>query len=200
VDGLRYLRRHPLVGPLVVSGALCELGLVGPLNIGMILLAEDRGWGSSGYGWIIGAFGLGAALSALLLTVKGWLPRAGAVQIGTLFAGSAVIGLIAVVPVLAVAVAVALLAGLVCGICGGLAFALIQSATDPGYLGRVTAVMSLSGFGLAPLAYPVVGAAIAAWGLAPVFLVSTAFGTLGGVVGLLTPAVRGARLPARRRP
>jgi len=196
VDGLRYLRRHPLVGPLVLSGALNELGLIGPLNVGLILLTQERGWGSPGYGWIVAAFGAGAATSALLLTVKGRVPRAGAVQIATLFAGSAAIGLIAAMPLLIAAVALALLAGLICGICGGLAFALIQSATAPAYLGRVTSVMSLTGFGLAPLAYPLIGLAIAAFGSAPVFLASTALGMLGGLVGLLTPALRTAELPS----
>ena len=179
----------------MLSGAVCEVGLVGPLNVGMVLLTKDRGWGSAGYGWIIAAFGAGAGASALLLTVRGRLPRAGAVQVATLFVGSAGIGLIALAPVLAVAVGAALLTGLICGICGGLAFALIQSAADPRYLGRVTSVMSLTGFGLAPMAYPLFGAAVAAWGPAPVFLSGAAFGAFGGVIGLLAPAVRTARLP-----
>jgi MFS family permease len=194
-DGLRYIRRHELVGPLVLSGAVCELGLVGPLNIGMVLLAGDRGWGSAGYGWIIGAFGAGAAASALLLAVRGWLPRAGVVQIVTLFAGSAGVGTIALAHTLGLAVAAALGTGLICGICGGLSFALVQAGTEPGYLGRVTSVMSLTGFGLAPMAYPLVGAAIAAWGPAPAFLACAAFGTLGGVIGLASPAIRTVRLP-----
>lgn len=118
-DGLGYIRRHRLVGPLVLSGALCELGLVGPLNVGMVLLADQRGWGAAGYGWIIAAFGAGAAASALLLAVRGRVRRAGAVQIGTLFAGSAAVGFIGVAQVLAAAVGVAFLAGLICGVCGG---------------------------------------------------------------------------------
>ncbi|MFJ4411598.1 MFS transporter [Streptomyces sp. NPDC088910] len=195
LDGLRYVRRHRLVGPLVLSAAICELGLVGPLNVGMILLAQHRGWGSSGYGWIIAGFGAGAGCAALLLTVRGRLPRAGAVQIGALFAGAAGVGLIGVAPSPALAVAVAALSGLFCGICGSLAYALIQSAADPGYLGRVTSVMSLSSFGLAPLAYPLFGAAVAAWGPAPVFLTSAVLTMTGGVVGLATPAIRTAELP-----
>lgn len=195
LDGLRYVRRHRLVGPLVLSGAICELGLVGPLNVGMVLLTQSRGWGSAGYGWIIAGFGAGAAVSATLLTVRGRLPRAGAVQIGTLFAGAAGIGLIGVAHSLVLAVGVALLTGLVCGVCGGLSFALIQAASAPGYLGRVTSVMSLSGFGFAPLAYPVFGAAVGVWGPTPVFLASAALGMLGGVLGLATPAVRAAELP-----
>ncbi|WP_333768518.1 MFS transporter [Streptomyces sp. IBSBF 2435] len=194
-DGLGYIRRHRLVGPLVLSGALCELGLVGPLNVGMVLLADQRGWGAAGYGWIIAAFGAGAAASALLLAVRGRVRRAGAVQIGTLLAGSAAVGFIGVAQVLAAAVGVAFLAGLICGVCGGLAAALIQTATDPAYLGRVTSVMSLTGFGLAPLAYPLFAAAVGAFGAPPVFLASAALAALGGAFTALLPPVRTAELP-----
>ncbi|WP_328462898.1 MFS transporter [Streptomyces sp. NBC_00448] len=192
-DGLRYIRRHRLVGPLVLSGAISEFGLIGPLNIGMVLLARQRGWGSGGYGWIIAAFGAGAAASALLMAVRGRFRRAGVVQIITLFASSATIGLIGAAPVLGVAVALALLAGLICGVCGGLAVAMIQSASDPAYLGRVTSVMSLTGFGIAPLVYPVFGAAVASFGPTPVFLTAGAVSMLGGAVGLASPAVRSAK-------
>jgi MFS family permease len=124
------------------------------------------------------------------MTVRGRVRRAGVVQIVTLFAGSATVGLIGTAPVLALAVGLALLSGLICGVCGGLAVAMIQAATDPGYLGRVTSVMSLSGFGVAPLVYPLFGAAVAAFGPTPVFLAGAAFGMLGGVVGLASPAIR----------
>ncbi|MCL2733153.1 MAG: MFS transporter, partial [Actinomycetia bacterium] len=68
------------------------------------------------------------------------------------------------------------------------------------YLGRVTAVISLTGFGLAPLSYPVFGAAVAAWGPTPVFLAAAGFACLGALVGLASPAVRAAELsrPAAR--
>jgi MFS family permease len=194
-DGLAYIRRHRVVGPLVLSGALCELGLVGPLNVGMVLLAERRGWGASGYGWVIGAFGAGAAISATLLAVRGRVRRAGVVQAATLVAGSAGVGFTGVAPALPAAAAVALLAGLACGICGGLATALVQTATDPGYLGRVTSVTSLTGFGLAPLAYPVFAAATSAFGPSPVFLASAALATSGAVLTTLVPAARCAELP-----
>ncbi|MBY8876614.1 hypothetical protein [Actinacidiphila acidipaludis] len=160
----------------------------------MVLLCRDRGWGSSGCGWIVGAFGAGCAAGALLLTTRGWLPRAGAVQIGTLFLSSLTIGAVPLAGSAAAAAAVALMAGLTGGVCGGPAIALTQAAVDPSYLGRVTAVMSLTGFGLAPLVYPVFGLAVAAWGPTPVFLAAAAFACLGGVVGLTSPAVRRAEL------
>ncbi|MET8545488.1 MFS transporter, partial [Kitasatospora sp. NPDC004799] len=73
-DGLRYIRRHRLIGPLVAAGAVCELGLTGTLSVGLVLLNAERGWGPSGYGWIVGCFGAGAAASAALLAVAGRLP------------------------------------------------------------------------------------------------------------------------------
>lgn len=199
-EGLRYVRGHPLIGPLVLSGALSEFGLNGPLNVGLVLLAAERGWGAAGLGWLVGAFGLGAGAGALLLAVAGRLPRPGIVHIATLVAAGAALGSVALAPSAGFAVAACGLGGLAGGVCGGLAYALIQTSAAPVYLGRVTAATSLTGLGLAPLCYPLVGAAIGAWGSAPVFLACGAFSCLGAVVCLSAPAVRQAELPRARAP
>lgn len=197
-EGLRYVRGHRLIGPLVLSGALCEFGLNGPLNVGVVLLAAERGWGAAGLGWLVGAFGLGAGAGALLLAVAGRLPRPGPVHVATLVAAGAALGCVALAPSLGLAVAACGLGGLAGGVCGGLAQALIQTSAAPAYLGRVTAATSLTGLGLAPLCYPLVGAAIGFWGSAPVFLACGAFSCLGAVVCLAAPAVRRAELPRAR--
>ncbi|MFF4322208.1 MFS transporter [Streptomyces sp. NPDC001568] len=193
-SGLAYIRRHGLIGPLVLSGALSQLGTSAPLTLGLILLAGERGWGAGGVGWIVGSLGAGAAASALLLTLIPRFPRAGAWQNATLIVGSAGIGALALAPSLASAVALALVTGLVCGICGGLAVALIQTATDPAYLGRVSSVMAFTAVGLAPLAYPVFGLATQLWGITPVFLAGGALSMAGAVVGTAAPEVRRAEL------
>ncbi|MEV7868143.1 MFS transporter [Streptomyces sp. NPDC088124] len=197
LDGLRYIARHRLIGPLVAVGAVCELGLTGTLNVGMVLLNAERGWGASGYGWIVGSFGAGAAAGATLLAVAGRLPRAGLVLAGTLFAASAGAATLALVPALWTAAALAVVTGLSAGVFGGLSSTLVQTAADPAFLGRVTSVVMLTMVGLAPLSYPLVGAAIGAWGAAPVFLGCGAFGCLGVVVVLACEAVRRAELPRR---
>nr|WP_316528843.1 MFS transporter [Kitasatospora sp. K002] len=195
VDGLRYIRRHPLIGPLVAAGAVCELGLTGTLNVGMVLLNAERGWGPSGYGLIISCFGGGAAASAVLLAVAGRLPRAGLTMAGTLLAGSVGAAAMGLVPHLGTAAAVAALVGLAAGVFGSLDATLIQTTADPAYLGRVTSVMMLTMVGLAPLGYPLVGAAIGLWGAGPVFLGCGALSCLGAVLALASPAVRSAELP-----
>ncbi|WP_411069809.1 MFS transporter [Streptomyces sp. cmx-4-25] len=194
-DGLRYLRGHRVLGPLVIVIALSDLGFVGPLNVGLALLSDQRGWGASGIGWVLAGFGTGAAASSLLLGVKGRVPRAGAVLGGTMVLGAVSVGALAHTPLLPVAVLLALSVGLLAGLSGALAGALLQTECDPAYLGRVSAVASLCSLGLAPLSFPVTGAAIGLWGPGPVFVASAAVCALAGAYGLLVPALRRAELP-----
>ncbi|MFD8013217.1 MFS transporter [Streptomyces sp. NPDC058955] len=194
-DGLRYLRGHRVLGPLMIVVLLSDLGFVGPLNVGLAVLSEQRGWGASGIGWVLAGFGVGAGAASLLLTVRGHVPRTGLVMGWTMMIGAGSIGALAFLPQLALAVAVALSVGLLAGLSGALCNALIQTECDPAYLGRVSAVASLGSLGIAPLSYPVTGAAIGAWGPGPVFVVSAAVCALSGVYALAVRAVRRAELP-----
>ncbi|MGW5654720.1 MFS transporter [Streptomyces humi] len=193
--GLTYTRRHRVLAPLMLAIALGDLGFVGPLNVGLALLADRRGWGAAGMGWVLAGCGVGAGCASLLLTVRGRLPRAGLVAACTILAGSVAIGALALVPGLVGAVVVALLVGLLAGLSGALCQALLQTETEPGYLGRVSAVSGLVSLGLAPLSMPVSAAAVGAYGTTPVYVVSAAVCGLGGVVALAAPGVRRAELP-----
>ncbi|WP_405711720.1 MULTISPECIES: MFS transporter [unclassified Streptomyces] len=196
VDGLRHIRRHSLLGPLMLVVAVSELGFAGPLNLGLVLLARERGWGASGMGWIIAAFGIGAGVSALLLAVRGRVPRAGLVMCLTVLVGSVAIGAMAHVPSVALAAVAAVCVGLFAGLGGALCGALIQTVTEPAYLGRVTSVSTLFTHAIAPLSYPVTGAAVAIWGTGPVFVASAAVCACGAVTGLAIAGLRRAELPA----
>ncbi|MFJ2235596.1 MFS transporter [Streptomyces sp. NPDC087859] len=193
--GLRYIRGHRVLAPLMLAIALGDLGFVGPLNVGLTLLADERGWGAAGMGWILAGFGVGAGAAALLLTVRGRLPHAGRVAAGTIIAGSVAIGALARAPGIAVAVGTTLLVGLLAGLSGAMCGALLQTQADPAYLGRVTAVASLMSLGFAPLSMPLSAAAIGTWGTGPVFAVSAAVCGLGGVVALCARDLRRAELP-----
>ncbi|WP_405688647.1 MFS transporter [Streptomyces sp. NBC_00057] len=194
-DGLRHIRRHPVLGPLMLAVALSELGFAGPLNLGLILLVRERGWGASGMGWIVAAFGIGAGASALLLAVRGRVPRAGLVMCLTMLIGAVAIAALAHVPSVGLAIAVAVCIGLFAGLGGSLCGALIQTVTDPAYLGRVTSVSTLFTHAIAPLSYPVTGAAVAAWGTGPVFVTSAAVCAAGATAGLAFTRLRRAELP-----
>ncbi|MET9380670.1 MFS transporter [Streptomyces sp. NPDC002928] len=193
--GLRYIRHHRVLAPLMLAIALGDFGFVGPLNVGLTLLADERGWGASGMGWVLAGFGVGAGTVSLLLTVRGRLPHAGLVAAYAILAGSVAIGALAYVPSVVAAVGVALLIGLLAGLSGAMCGALLQTQADPAYLGRVTAVAGLVSLGFAPLSMPFAAAAIQAWGTGPVFVVSAAVCGLGGVVALSVRALRQAELP-----
>ncbi|MDN3259154.1 MFS transporter [Streptomyces sp. CSDS2] len=193
--GLRHVRRHRVLGPLMIAIALGDLGFVGPLNVGLTLLADHRGWGAAGMGWILAGFGTGAGAASLLLAARGRLPRAGLATGCACAAGSVAVGALGFVPGLAAAVGTALLVGLLTGLSGALCGALLQTQADPAYLGRVTAVSSLVSLGLTPLSMPFAAAATGAFGLGPVYAVSAAVCGLGGLVFLAVPALRRAELP-----
>ncbi|WP_405737906.1 MFS transporter [Streptomyces sp. NBC_00028] len=195
VSGLRYIRRHRVLAPLMLAIALGDLGFVGPLNVGLTLLADERGWGASGMGAVLAGFGVGAGLASLLLTVRGRLPHAGQVAAYAILAGSVAIGALAFAPSLVAAVGTALLVGLLAGLSGAMCGALLQTQADAAYLGRVSAVAGLVSLGFAPLSMPLSAAAVGAWGTGPVFVVSAAVCGLGGVVALCVRDLRRAELP-----
>ncbi|MCG8971161.1 MULTISPECIES: MFS transporter [Streptomyces] len=193
--GLRHIRHHRVLGPLMVVIALGDLGFVGPLNVGLTLLADERGWGASGMGWVLAGFGTGAGTAALLLTVRGRVPHAGLVAAGAIIPGAGAIAALAYVPGLPAAVGVAVLVGLLTGLSGAVCGALLQTQAAPAYLGRVTAAAGIVSLGIAPLGMPLSAAAIGLWGTGPVFAVSAVVCALGGVVALCAPGLRRAELP-----
>ncbi|GAA2263382.1 MFS transporter [Streptomyces ruber] len=194
-DGLTYIRRHRVLAPLVAAIALGDLGFVGPMNVGVTLLAQERGWGASGMGWVLAGLGVGAGVAALLLTVRGSLPHAGIVMPVAVLLGSAAIAALPYAPGVVAAAGVAALVGLLTGLSGALCGALLQTQSAPAYLGRVSSVAGIVSLGLAPLGLPLTATAIGLWGPAPVFAVSAAVCALGGVLPLCVRDLRRVQLP-----
>lgn len=194
-DGLRYVRRHRLLAPLVVVIGLSEMCFSGPVATGLVLLADERGWGAVGMGWVASAFSVGATASALLLTVAPRVPRAGAAMAAALLVTAAGAVGLGQAPSLTVAVAFGALIGLTSGFATTLTGALVQTATDPRYLGRVTSVTTLCTLGLAPVLFPAVGITVELWGAATLFAGCGAICLLAAALGLAVPALRRAELP-----
>ncbi|MFE9537399.1 hypothetical protein [Streptomyces sp. NPDC006691] len=99
-------------------------------------------------------------------------------------------------PSLPVAVACGSLIGLTSGFTTTLSGALVQTETDPRYLGRVTSVTTLRTLGLAPVLFPAVGITVALWGAEMFFVGCDAICLLAALLGLSVPVVRRARLHA----
>ncbi|GGV88109.1 MFS transporter [Streptomyces gelaticus] len=193
-DGLRYVRRHRMLAPLVTVIGLSEMCFSGPVATGLVLLADERGWGASGMGWIASAFSVGAAASALLLTVSTRIPRAGLAMCGALLVTA--VGAVALghAPSLPIAVMFGSSIGLTSGFTTTVTGAFVQTETDPRYLGRVTSVTTLCTLGLAPVLFPAVGITVALWGAEVFFIGCGAISLLAAALGLSVPLIRRAEL------
>ncbi|GHA51419.1 MFS transporter [Streptomyces purpurascens] len=194
-DGLRHIAQDRVLRPLVLAMALADLGFVGPMNLGLTLLAREKGWGSAGMGWVLAGFGAGAGAASLLLALRGRVPRAGLVMAVAELVGCAAIAALAHAPSVLAAAAVALAIGLAAGLGGALRGALLQVTAGPAYVGRDTSAATLVGFGVAPLTFPLVGAAVARWSAGPVFAGCAAICALGVLVTLCSAPLRRAELP-----
>ncbi|MEU1107026.1 MFS transporter [Streptomyces tibetensis] len=195
--GVGYLRQHGLLLPLVMVAWLAELGFSGPFNIGLALLADLRGWGPAGMGLVIAAFGAGAVVGALWLAARGGMGRAGLTGAWMMLLGGVSVTGLGMLPSLPAALAAAALAGLTAGVTAGVFSALLQTATDPAYMGRVTSVLVLLTVGIVPLSYPLTGSLIGLLGPEPVFAAYGGICVLATAIVLAVPRLRGAELAGR---
>jgi MFS family permease len=154
--GLRYAAGVPaIIRPLLM------MALVGTFTfefeVSLPLLAENtfHGTGTT-YSWLIGAMGAGAVAGGLYAARSA---RTGVDRLIKVALGYAIaVGLVAVAPTLATAIAACVLAGAASVIFLTTGNATIQLASDPGYRGRVTALWSMALVGSTPIGSPVIGA------------------------------------------
>src|SRR5271154_839316 len=154
--GLCYAAGVPaIIRPLLM------MALVGTFTfefeVSLPLLAENTFHGdSTTYSWLLGAMGAGAVAGGLYAARSA---RTGVAPLIKAALGYAIaVGLLAVAPTLATAIAACGLAGLASVIFLTTGNATIQLASDPEYRGRVTALWSMALVGSTPIGSPVIGA------------------------------------------
>ncbi|MFF9571005.1 MFS transporter [Streptomyces sp. NPDC014685] len=192
--GLRYVRRHRLLAPLAGVIGLSEMCFSGPVALGLVLLAHERGWGASGTGWMASAFSVGAGAAALWFTVLPRVARAGRGIVVALLVTAVATAALGRAPTLWSAVALTVLIGLAGGTAVTLTGALVQAETDPRYLGRVTSLTTLCTLGLAPALFPVAGITAQLWGAGVFFAGCGAISLLAAALAVAAPALRRAEL------
>ncbi|WP_168200949.1 MFS transporter [Allokutzneria sp. NRRL B-24872] len=197
--GLRYLLSHKLLRTLMVVALLFNIGFVGPMNIGLALLSEERGWGPPGIGFLLAGFGAGAAIGALVM-LRVRVRRHIGVGIAVCALGEAIgIAGATLAPNLGLAVASTLLIGLLGGPLGILCGSLSQANTDDAFRGRTSSVQALLSLGITPLVMAAVGWLAGEFGTTPVMLASAGVEALAAVPCLLLPWLRHASTPEATR-
>ncbi|MDI1465537.1 MFS transporter [Catellatospora sp. KI3] len=195
-EGLRYLAGHRVLRGTLGVSLLVNIGFVGPMNVGLALVAADRGWGAGGIGAMLAGFGAGAALGSLaMLRVRPKRSLGPVLALGAAVQGVAVFA-VALAPAQVWAVAATAVVGLTSGPLGVLLSALVQGHTADTHRGRIASVNTLASLGVTPLAIAAVGAAAGAFGTVATFAGSASLELLAAVLCLAVPALRRARLTA----
>ena len=193
-DGLGYLRRNRLVGGVILISLLGNLGFVGPMNVGLALVAEARGWGSGGIGLLLAGFGIGAALAAF--TMLRFKPRRNVGYVVAACASTSGLALAALgfAPTLWTGVAATFVTGVVSGILGVSNSTLIAANTDDAYRGRVSSVSMFANLGITPLAIAATGVAADAFGIEATFAASGVMALVAAAVAVVLREVRTASI------
>src|SRR4051812_31237047 len=154
VQGYRGARRDPVLWAIILSAAIYNLGASGATLVGLPTLAKlTLDSSDQGVGILFGALGASALAGIGLTSSIAKLPRQGVVAAVTDVAMGLAIAAAGLAPSLWVAVPCLVVAGAF-GAAGGVIFlTLAQTRCPPEMRGRVMALMSLSLFGLTPLAY-----------------------------------------------
>ncbi|MGL5850439.1 MAG: MFS transporter [Phycicoccus sp.] len=190
--GLAAARHMPVVAYAIVVLAVLNVFVVAPVVIGGAALSTQALGSSTGFGWLLSAFGVGSVAGLL---VAAWLrtPRRPALVTAVLVAS---IGPLLAVLGLAAGAVVVVLAAVGIGAAGGylgvLVVTWLQQSVPAELLGRVMSLVAVATVALDPLGLALAGLLLGA--STEVLFVScavvvTACGVLG-VLGVLTTRVR----------
>ena len=195
--GLGYTVRHPVLLPLLLLATLFELGAGGAINVGLPILSDARGWGPDGVGVLLGALGVGATASALVLVKLHRVPHVGRLFTPLVLLMAAGLAGVGSSSSLLGAAACTGLVGVGAGLAGSLFGSLVLTETAAPMVARVTALSTLASLGLAPVGYAIAGAVANTLGSRAPFILGAAIAMLAVVPALAAPALRRAEFPAR---
>jgi hypothetical protein len=188
--GFAVVRRHPVLPWMLLLVAALNLGFAGPVTAGLPLLAAQQQWGASGAGALLGAFGLGAAVTGLTMVFTGGVRRAGALLLVAFTTMGLAIGAFAFATSLTAALVEALVLGLGSGIVSSLVYGTLLSCTPPAALGRVMALVSITLEGTFPISNYVTGLMTQAHSVDLAFLSGGALMVAAAAAAATKPAIR----------
>jgi MFS family permease len=192
VEGLRFVWNDTVLRTIFLLIAAANFLIVGPINVGIPLIADTRlAGGAAAYGVIMSAFGAGSLLGIVL---AGALPRPPARVLGTVLLlvwsimglALAPLGLLSSTSVIAGLMLVAGAANLYVVI---LFTTWLQERSPEAMLGRVMSLLMFSSIGLLPVSTALSGVLLNL-NMAPVFGAAGVAMTALVLLSILNPAVR----------
>ncbi|GCE31326.1 hypothetical protein KDA_68100 [Dictyobacter alpinus] len=188
--GVSYLVSLPWLIALLLIDTCAALAAVGPISVGLPLLARDvLHIGSQGYSLLLWSFGLGSVIGIILPGVYSPVHKRGRFFCLIQILEAPLLLGIAFAP-LSLAMCCLASVGVLNGILVVLFLSLIQARVAKEFLGRVMSFYMLASVGLVPLSLYGSGIIVSAWGVQALF-VSAGILTLGSAaIGLLVGPLR----------
>lgn len=193
-DGLRYVVGHPLIRGLAVITLILNMVAIPVETIGVVLKAQDAGWGPSGYGLVAGFLAGGLIAGGLLGAIVEAPKRAGfglALWIAAGIPGFG--GLIFATDMLTVCAAAAWWSFCL-GPCNAILSGLLLTETRPDVLGRVQSVVTVVSSAMTPLGIAAFGVFVGVAGLGVVGVVCFGCVAATTVWMLVSPAISRAEV------
>ena len=153
-QGIRVARADPVLWTIILTAAIYNFGASGAALVGLPSLAKlTLDAGDQGVGILFGAMGGGALVGIALTSYVARLPRQGIVAACTNLGICVALALAGLAPSLWAAVPFLVVSGAFQSTGGVIFLTMVQTRTPVEVRGRVMALLSLSLFGLTPLAY-----------------------------------------------
>jgi MFS family permease len=153
--GLRYAARIPeIIRPLLMMALVGTFVFEFEVSFPLLAKVTFQG-GADAYGWLLGAFGMGAVIGGVYTVGR---PGTGVVRLGRIsfwYAGT--MAMLALAPTLWAAVGASSLVGVTTILFLTTGNSTVQLASDPHYRGRVMALWSTALVGSTPIGAPIVG-------------------------------------------
>jgi MFS family permease len=192
--GLRYVLAQPLIRSLAFVTLILN-GVVVPMTtIGLVLKANELGWGPAGYGLVAGFLGGGMVVGGLVGAVVKTPNRAGYVLTLWLVAALPGLGGMVFSNDMMVVCASAGMWSLCVGPCNAILSGLLLTATKPALLGRVQSVVTVLSNAMTPLGTAAFGVMVGLVGLTAVGTACLTCGVLTAAWMLTSPVVSRAEL------
>jgi DHA3 family tetracycline resistance protein-like MFS transporter len=189
-EGLRYVLRFRWLVALLLIDTCAALAAVGPISIGLPLLAQDvLHVGAEGYSLLLWSFGLGSVLGFILADVYSPTRARGRFYCLVQVLEAPLLAGVAFTP-LPLAMCCLAAVGLLNGILVVIALSLIQANVSKEMLGRVMSFVMLASVGFVPLSLYGSGAIAAAWGTRTLFLMAGGLTLVRAVTGLCVQWLR----------
>ena len=190
-EGVRYVWRDGVIRSLLLILLCTNLAMMGPLNVGGAVLAESRLGGAGAFGTLVGAAGVGALIGIVGAGSVSRFRRRGLIELGLTGLLGIIVGVIAFVPNLAAAIALAIAIGATSSFLGVITVSWLQERTEPALIGRVMSFAMFSAVALDPISFVLAGILVGL-NLTAMFLAAGALLLLTAVLGVLSRTMREA--------